>query len=193
MQRDKAGPALAGFLAGAACAAAYAAVVRPRHMRWGATDAERLQPMPGDDVVRRPEYVATRAVTIEAGRDEIWPWIERLADRHGLEAHSLETERWIVLVPSAAPERASWTLALYPQGPERTRLVSRNQARVRETLAAAARVVLMDPAGALALRVWMRRVKRRAEALAAVRHAGLARRHADASSAAAGTLDGSTA
>ncbi len=51
----------------------YLTVIRPWQLRWGATDDEVARPMPGDDVVLRPACNATRAVTIAARPEHIWP------------------------------------------------------------------------------------------------------------------------
>jgi hypothetical protein len=66
-------------------AVGYPAVVRPWHLRWGATDAEIAMPLPGDDLVPNPVgAMPTRAVTIEATPAEIWPWLAQLgADKGG--------------------------------------------------------------------------------------------------------------
>jgi len=62
----------------------YLSLIRPRQLRWGATDAEVERSMPGDDVVVDPTFDATRAVTIEARPEEIWPWIVQIGyDRAG--------------------------------------------------------------------------------------------------------------
>jgi len=58
--------------------ALYLLVVRPRQLRWGATDEEVARPMPGDEVVRRPTFNATRAVTVNARPEHIWPWIVQM-------------------------------------------------------------------------------------------------------------------
>jgi hypothetical protein len=42
---------------------------------WGTTDAERLAPLPGDRIVARADYVATRAITIGARPSAVWPWL----------------------------------------------------------------------------------------------------------------------
>ena len=65
--------AVATALAGAR--AGYLLVVRPWQLRWGASDDEVARGMPGDEVVARPTFVATRAVTIEAPPEAIWPWL----------------------------------------------------------------------------------------------------------------------
>jgi hypothetical protein len=49
--------------------------VRPRIFSWGATPEELGRPLPGDDVCPRPQLNATRAVTIAARPDEVWPWL----------------------------------------------------------------------------------------------------------------------
>lgn len=58
-------------------------LVRPWHMRWGATDAEVSAAMPGDDIVPRALFNATRAITIDAPPQEVWPWIAQLGYRRG--------------------------------------------------------------------------------------------------------------
>jgi hypothetical protein len=55
--------------------AAYLLYVRPWQLRWGAFDEEIERPMPGDEIVKRPTFDATRAITIRARPQEIWPWI----------------------------------------------------------------------------------------------------------------------
>ncbi len=50
-------------------------VYRPWAINWGATDAEINRTMPGDEIVQNPLFNATRAVTINAQPEEIWPWI----------------------------------------------------------------------------------------------------------------------
>lgn len=45
---------------------AYAGLVRPWHLRWGATPDETGRPLPGDELVDNPRFVSTRAVTINA-------------------------------------------------------------------------------------------------------------------------------
>ena len=53
----------------------YLRFLRPWQMRWGATTEEVRQPMPGDELVAKPTMNATRAITIAAEPDEIWPWL----------------------------------------------------------------------------------------------------------------------
>jgi hypothetical protein len=53
----------------------FAPLYRRRHLRWGATDAEVAEAMPGDDRVADPSFDATRAITIEAPPESVWPWL----------------------------------------------------------------------------------------------------------------------
>ena len=62
----------------AAKVAALAFVVRPRYLRWGATEAETRELLPGDEVVPQADLVATRAITIAAPPDQVWPWIAQM-------------------------------------------------------------------------------------------------------------------
>ena len=56
----------------------YLALIRPWQLRWGATDDEVKRIMPGDDIVREPSFNATRAVTIHASAENIYPWIVQM-------------------------------------------------------------------------------------------------------------------
>ncbi len=52
-----------------------APLVRRRHLRWGATDEEVIAPLLGDDSITEPDYVSTRALTIAAAPEQVWPWL----------------------------------------------------------------------------------------------------------------------
>jgi hypothetical protein len=56
----------------------YLQVIRPRQLGWGATDDELRRAMPGDELVTRPTFNATRAVTVAAPPSMIWPWIVQI-------------------------------------------------------------------------------------------------------------------
>ena len=69
---------------------ATAPLIRRRHLRWGATDAEVAAPMPGDELVARPSFDATRAITVDAPPEAVWPWIVQLGfGRAGWYAYDL--------------------------------------------------------------------------------------------------------
>jgi hypothetical protein len=75
----KTGAAVAGVLA----LPAYYLLVRRWHARWGATDDEARAAMPGDELVERPRDVTTRAVTIRARPEEVWPWLAQMGYQRG--------------------------------------------------------------------------------------------------------------
>jgi len=45
---------------------------------WGSDRLERHQRLPGDDLVPAPAASVTRAVTIEAPAEEVWPWLAQM-------------------------------------------------------------------------------------------------------------------
>ena len=49
----------------------------------GATDEESDGPLLGDDLIAIPDMVATRAITIRASADQVWPWIAQLGQGRG--------------------------------------------------------------------------------------------------------------
>lgn len=67
----------------AAFVVAAAAVARRRQLRWGATGTEVGRSLTGDDLVPDADLIATRAITIRAGADDVWPWIVQLGQGRG--------------------------------------------------------------------------------------------------------------
>jgi hypothetical protein len=63
--------------------AAYLLVIRPWLVKWGATETELRRAMPGDDQVVDPVLASTRGVTIDAGPEEIWPWLVQIGHQRG--------------------------------------------------------------------------------------------------------------
>jgi hypothetical protein len=70
------------MLAGVA-AGAYVRWVRPWYLGWGATDEDLRRPLPGDDLIPTPDLAATRAITVRAPADRVWPWIAQLGQGRG--------------------------------------------------------------------------------------------------------------
>jgi len=56
----------------------YTLVVRPWLLRWRATAEEVSTPLPGDELVPAAAYTTTRAVTVRASAESIWPWLVQL-------------------------------------------------------------------------------------------------------------------
>ncbi len=57
--------------------AAYVWLIKPWHMRWGATDEETQRTMPGDELIPGAGQT-TRSITIAAPPEAIWPWLIQL-------------------------------------------------------------------------------------------------------------------
>jgi len=93
------------------------------HRHWGSTAAERAGAMPGDELLRRAQFRATRAVTIAAPPQVVWPWLVQvgalragwysndLLDNLGHpsattivpELQHLEIGQWVPMAPSGPP------------------------------------------------------------------------------------------
>jgi hypothetical protein len=68
----------------AASFVAYQKGLRPWQERWGASDDEVDAALSGDDLTPDPASQVTRAITIEARPEDVWPWIVQLgAERAG--------------------------------------------------------------------------------------------------------------
>ncbi len=71
-------------------AVTYVAVIRPWANRWGASQAEIGASMPYEEMVPHPKAVATRAITIHAAVEQVWPWFAQLGcDRAGWYSYDL--------------------------------------------------------------------------------------------------------
>lgn len=58
--------------------AVFVGAYRPWQLRWSATPEELDRHLPGDEVVASPAFNATRAVTVEAPPELVWPWIVQI-------------------------------------------------------------------------------------------------------------------
>ena len=172
---------LVAVLGTALLAGWYLWLIKPWHMRWGATDAELERTMPGDDLILGAGS-ATRAISIAAPPEAIWPWLVQLgygkagwysydwidndfkesARRVLPEFQSLAVGDKILMMPTMGFEvrsiveheaivsvledgSTSWCLALYPEGDQKTRLVSRWRPKFEKTPATFLLTVLSEP------------------------------------------------
>lgn len=62
---------------------AYLLFLRRWHLRWGATDEELQRPMPADERVPHPSLETTRALTINAPPEAVWPWLVQMGHQRG--------------------------------------------------------------------------------------------------------------
>jgi hypothetical protein len=72
-----------GLVAAGVAVATYALVARPWYLRWGATDEEVTGRLPGDDLAKDSAVGSTRAVTIEAPAEDVWPWLAQIGYGRG--------------------------------------------------------------------------------------------------------------
>lgn len=105
--------------------AAYWLVVRPWFLRWGATDAELSASLPGDEFLPSAERQVTRAITIHASPERVWPWVVQMgAGRAGFYSYDwLETHVFRCPITNADRVVPAWqgtavgdTVRLCPEG-----------------------------------------------------------------------------
>jgi hypothetical protein len=70
-------------LASLAALIVYAAVIRPWFLHWGATEMETRKALPGDSVLPNAPSAATRAITIQAPPERVWPWLAQIGQGRG--------------------------------------------------------------------------------------------------------------
>jgi len=58
-------------------------LAHPEWRRSGATSREEAEALPGDGRVPRPTWAATRAVTIDAPPEHVWPWLLQMGYGRG--------------------------------------------------------------------------------------------------------------
>ncbi|MDX6245773.1 MAG: hypothetical protein QOE76_3496, partial [Frankiales bacterium] len=52
-----------------------APLYRRWHLRWGATPSEVMSALAGDGRVPGAQYTSTRAISIDAQPELVWPWL----------------------------------------------------------------------------------------------------------------------
>lgn len=104
--------------------AGFFAFVRPWYRNWGATAAEAARTLPGDEIVPGAMKQETRAITIGAPVDRVWPWLAQIGqDRGGFYSFDLLENLAGCEMPAddrLRPELQSWKLGdklwMYPPG-----------------------------------------------------------------------------
>jgi hypothetical protein len=69
--------------AAAAVSFVYVRYFRRWHKHWGASEEEASKQLPGDELVPKPHLESTRAVTIDAPPEAVWPWLVQLGYGRG--------------------------------------------------------------------------------------------------------------
>lgn len=62
---------------------AHFSLVRPWMLTWGASRQEIHSSLPGDQLVPQPVVLSTRAITIHAAANDIWPWLVQIGQGRG--------------------------------------------------------------------------------------------------------------
>jgi hypothetical protein len=62
---------------------AYTLLFRRQCLTWGATAEEVSRKLPGDELLPDANIVSTRAVTIDAPPDAVWPWLVQMGSGRG--------------------------------------------------------------------------------------------------------------
>jgi hypothetical protein len=104
----------------------YAYIMRPWHLRWGATDEEVVKPLLGDELVPDPVFESTRAITVHAPVEEVveevWSWLDLIGqDRGGLYSYGWLKELSGTPIHEAERSHPEWqhrvvgeTIRLFP-------------------------------------------------------------------------------
>ena len=74
---------LAAVMLATAFAAVYRRFLRRPVLDWGATAEEAARRLPGDELLERPDVVATRAISIDAPASAVWPWLVQMGPGRG--------------------------------------------------------------------------------------------------------------
>ena len=100
-----------------------APLYRTWHLRWGASPDEIAEALPGDEFLPHAQYRPTRAITIDAPPEAVWPWLVQVGCRRAgfysndlldnlghpsarsivAEFQHLEIGQWVPMSPSATP------------------------------------------------------------------------------------------
>jgi hypothetical protein len=77
------GGVLVGLLLAVTVIGTYLQVLGPSQRRWGATEEEVRRAMPGDGLLRPDAPSTTRAITIDAPPEEVFPWLLQIGYGRG--------------------------------------------------------------------------------------------------------------
>jgi len=136
---------VAGLVGGAAAAVATHEVLRD----WGATELERAQFFPGDELVPDPADMSTLAIDIDAPTAEVWRWLVQMGqDRAGMYSYSWLESLLGLHIHNADQVHPDWQSL---DVGDRVRLVPRGWMGLPDGLALP--VAQLDPGHAIVLRM----------------------------------------
>ena len=58
-------------------------LLRRAYARWGASDEELAEALPGDELIPDATLHSTRAITIDGAPSAVWPWLVQLGQGRG--------------------------------------------------------------------------------------------------------------
>jgi hypothetical protein len=88
---------------------AYRWFFTPWQQQWGAIIDEATRVLPGDDLVVEPAVQTTRAITIAAPPQDVWPWVVQIgADRGGFYSYDWLENLFGLGIHSAKRIVAEW-------------------------------------------------------------------------------------
>jgi hypothetical protein len=131
---------LRGAVAVLAAKGVYVVLLRRRLLTWGATASEVSGPLPGDDLLPDVDLVATRAISIDAPVQDVWPWVAQMGQGRG----GLYSYDWLENLAGCQMTSASEVVQLW-QHP-----VVGDDFRLHPDVAL--QVALVDPSRALVVR-----------------------------------------
>ena len=102
--------------------AAFFTLVRPWYLQWGASQVEARITLPGDEIVPNPASQTTRAITIDAAAEDVWPWVAQIGqDRGGFYSFDLLENLVGCRMPTVdvlRPHKQTWAIGdklwMYP-------------------------------------------------------------------------------
>jgi len=102
---------------------AFFGVIKPWYLTWGATPAEVHGALPSDMIIPNAKNQETRAITINANVDRVWPWLAQLGqDRGGFYSFDLLENSVGCEMPTSdvlQPDKQQWAIGdrlwMYPK------------------------------------------------------------------------------
>jgi hypothetical protein len=89
--------------------ALYLPVLHPWMMNWGSTAAEQAMALPGDEATSGPTTYLTRAITINAPPERVWPWLVQIGqDRAGFYSNDWLENLFLADMHNASEVRPEW-------------------------------------------------------------------------------------
>lgn len=87
----------------------YLLVLHPWMMSWGATPEEQAMTLPGDALAPDARFRVTRAITIHAPPEQVWPWLPQIGqDRAGFYSYEWLENLFSARMPRVNEIRPAW-------------------------------------------------------------------------------------